>query len=105
MIIPGKFSNGKYTDLLFYEPSSGTGDFWVTDGKGDVARIGGATNWRHDWTMIVPGNYSGGPYTDLLFYEASTGTGEFWKTDGRGNVSLIKGYNGWRTTWTSIFQL
>ena len=39
MSIPGNFSSGKLTDLLFYEPSAGTGAFWQTDGRGNVSQI------------------------------------------------------------------
>jgi hypothetical protein len=106
MIIPGHFSDSPYTDHLFYEPSTGTGAFWRTDGHGNVSQIGVSnTNWNRDWTMIIPGRFSDGPYTDLLFYEASTGTGEFWRTDGEGNVSLITSYTDWRQSWNIIIAL
>ena len=105
MIIPGKFSNGPFTDLLFYDRAAGIGEFWRTDGQGNVSRIGTNTNWRKDWSIIIPGNFSGGQFTDLLFYEPSTGTGEFRRTDGHGNDSVIRGYHDWRKSWTSIVSL
>jgi hypothetical protein len=69
MIIPGKFSDGPYTDLLFYDPLRGEGEFYQPDGQGGMTRIGSTqTGWSPYWHTIVPGNFSGGPYTDLLFY-------------------------------------
>ena len=99
---PGQFLGRTVHRLLFYEPATGTGEFWRTDGRGNVSLIGANNDWRKDWSMIIPGKFSGGPFTDLLFYEPSTGTGEFWRTDGHGNVSLIRGYTNWRKSWTSI---
>jgi hypothetical protein len=32
MIIPGKFSNSQYDDLLFYDPTGGVGEFYPTGG-------------------------------------------------------------------------
>ena len=102
LIVPGKFSDGPYTDLLFYDPVAGTGEFWQCDGKGNLSLIGSNPDWNSDWSIIVPGNFSGGKYTDLLFYEPSTGTGEFWSPDGRGNISLIQAHTNWRSDWTTI---
>jgi len=48
LIIPGKFSNGRFTDLLFYDRAAGIGEFWSTDGEGNVSRIGTNTDWRKD---------------------------------------------------------
>ncbi len=102
VIIPGKFSDSPYTDLLFYDQAAGTGEFYRTDGKGNISLIKSNTNWRKTWAMIIPGKFSNGKYTDLLFYEPSSGTGDFWVTDGKGDVARIGGATDWRHDWTMI---
>jgi hypothetical protein len=104
-IVAGIFSHKSSQtpqDILFYEPSSGTGEFWQVDQYGHFTRLATNTDWRKTWSIIVPGKFSDGPFTDLLFYEASSGTGEFWRTDGHGHVSLIHQNTGWRKDWSII---
>jgi hypothetical protein len=103
-IVPGKFADGPNTDLLFYERSTGQGEFWSSNGDGTISLIG-ETNfgWRTSWQMIVPGNFTDGPYTDLLFYDRDAGQGEFWSANGDGTISMIGETNsGWRSTWARI---
>jgi hypothetical protein len=40
MIVPGHFSGGPYTNLLFYDPLRGEGEFYQPNGQGDMTRIG-----------------------------------------------------------------
>jgi hypothetical protein len=105
MIIAGIFS-GKSPrtplDILFYEPGSGTGEFYQVDQKGNFTFLGTNTGWRGSWSIIVPGKFSDSPFTDLLFYDPGAGTGEFWRTDGQGHVSLIASNTGWRSDWSII---
>jgi hypothetical protein len=69
-IIPGNFSDGGYTDLLFYD-SAGTGAFYRTY-EGEIALLRTHTGWQlggRPWTHIIPGNFFFPiKYTDLLFY-------------------------------------
>jgi hypothetical protein len=90
-IVPGEFGGGNnFTDLLFYEAASGTGQFYATDGKGGIKQLNIYTNWRHTWTHIIPGSFGGDRFTDLFFYDAASGVGEFYATDGHGGISLLK---------------
>jgi hypothetical protein len=104
-IIPGNFS-GKSPqtplDVLFYEASSGTGEFYQVDIKGNFNLLNSNTGWRSSWNMIIPGNFSDSPFTDLLFYDAAAGVGEFYETDGHGGLSLIQTNTGWRSDWSII---
>ncbi len=51
-VIPG------LTDLVFYDRSSGQGEFYATDGQGGLAMIGATdTGWRTSWSLIVPGTF------------------------------------------------
>ena len=100
LIIPGKFSDSQYTDLLFYDPTSGTGEFYAT-GNGLRPRFAGYTDWRHTWSIILAGKFSDSSYDDLMFYDPTSGTGEFYPTGG-GLKSRFAGYTNWRTSWAAI---
>jgi len=52
-IIPGKFSNSPFTELLFYDRALGNGEFYKTDGNGHLPFIRGYPNWRTTWSNIV----------------------------------------------------
>ncbi|MDQ1537916.1 MAG: hypothetical protein QOE58_2309, partial [Actinomycetota bacterium] len=39
--------------LLFYEASTGTGEFYASDGKG-MSLLSNNQGWRTDWTHIIP---------------------------------------------------
>jgi len=68
MIVPGNFSGNGFTDLLFYDPTSGEGYFYTTDGKGNTNLLQ-KQDWRKTWSIILPGNFGGSGYSDLLFYD------------------------------------
>jgi hypothetical protein len=68
-IIPGDFGGSGRTDLLFYEQSTGTGEFYTTDGAGNISLLKNHTGWRQSWKDIIPGDFGGSGRTDLLFYE------------------------------------
>jgi hypothetical protein len=89
--------------LLFYDPSSNTGEFYAVNVLGEIGLLRTHTDWRSSWTHIVPGNFSGGDdLTDLLLYDPTAGEGEFYKTDGSGGIALIRKQTGWRSSWTHI---
>lgn len=107
-IVPGNFWGGAVeTDVLFYEASTGTGEFYRSDGHGGLLLIRRNQGWRHTWTHIVSGKFTptglGASQLDaLLFYEAGTPNGEIYATDGNGNLILWISVNDWRTDWTHI---
>ena len=68
-IVPGNFGGSAHTDLLFYDPSLGQGEFWTTDGQGGIGQPRLHEGLRPSWRQIVPGEFGGGVHTDLLFYE------------------------------------
>jgi hypothetical protein len=102
LIVPGNFGGNDYTDLLFYDPTTGEGEFYTRDGSGNIAFLKKHTGWRKTWQLIVPGNFGGNNYTDLLFYDPTTGEGEFYTTDGSGNIAFLKKHTDWRKTWKLI---
>ncbi len=57
------------SDLLFYDPTAGQGEFYSTDGSGNIALLKASSGWRSTWSIIVPGSFNGDGFTDLLFYD------------------------------------
>ncbi len=100
-IVPGNFGGTNNTDRLFYDPTTGDGEFFKIDSSGNVSLLKKHTGWRKTWKLIIPGNFGGSSYTDLLFYDPS-GEGEFYATDGSGNISLLKKHTGWNKTFELI---
>ena len=94
IILPGCFGGTEWTNLLFYDPASGTGSFQELSYPGGDPPTGvwssseNYTGWREDWDLIVPGNFwmadpedvyfPDGGFTDLMFYERAAGYGEFY---------------------------
>jgi hypothetical protein len=67
--LPGNFGGSEFTDLLYYDPKVGEGEFYTTDGKGNIQLLKKHTGWRKTWSRILAGNYDSGGYSDLLFYD------------------------------------
>ena len=103
-ILPGNFSQGNYTDLLFYDKSNGEAKFYLTESSGDIRKIGDThKNWRKSWHIMVSGNFNGSSLSDLLFYDKLKGEAEFYSTSGNGDIRRIgKTLKGWRKTWDMI---
>ena len=78
------------------------GEFYTTDGSGNIALLKTHANWRKTWNLIVPGNFRGNGCTDLLFYDPTTGESEFYTTNASGNMARLKKYTDWRKTWNLI---
>jgi hypothetical protein len=57
MIVPGEFNGDGFTDLLFYDPAAGQGEFYSTDGGGNLALLKANSGWRRTWSVIVAGNF------------------------------------------------
>jgi hypothetical protein len=100
-IIPGRFGGDGRTDLLFYQASTGTGEFYTCTGRALLKPLKSHTGWRGSWRHIVPGHFGGDAFTDLLFYDSTAGVGEFYATH-QGDIELLATHAGWRTTWAAI---
>jgi len=93
-IVPNKIQ------LLLYDATTGTSEFYSTNGQGSLDLVRQHTGWRTGWTMILAGRF--GKTIGLLFYSASTGTGEFYRVDHLGDIFLAKRYTNWRGSWHTI---
>ena len=65
-IIPGNFSNGSSSGLLFYDWARGVGVFYSVSGDGNIKHLKTHKDWRKTWAHIIPGNFGGNGYTELL---------------------------------------
>jgi hypothetical protein len=106
-IVAGNFgvSTLKYpfpTNLLFYDATNGTGEFYSVDNVGHMRLIRTDTTWRKSWHSIIPGNFSSNRIDDLLFYDKGAGVGEFYKLDGNSGMTLFSKHENWRKTWQHV---
>jgi hypothetical protein len=105
IILSGNFSaetrdasqGGGFSDLLFYDRSTGEIEIYKMDGAGHLDRLVRRHTMRRSWDIIIPGNW-GGPsaYTDLLCYDRSAGLLEFYASDGEGSLELLRSLNNQR---------
>jgi len=56
-IVPGPFGGHGFSDLFFYQASTGTGEFWAIKGRGEINLIRSHSGLRQDWSHIVSGNF------------------------------------------------
>ena len=99
-IIPGTFTGGSETDLLFHSRNNGFAQVYTT-ADGGWKKVRDYSGWRKTWTHIIPGNFTGGSGTDLLFYSRSEGYGRFYTTSG-GGLTRVRNHSNWRKTWSHI---
>jgi hypothetical protein len=114
--------------LLFYSQADGLGEFYATDGQGNLMDEQGNvgrwmkqyTGWMNTWDLIVPLPYGLDRNDDgdaLLFYAQNDprevkGVGEFYRTGGQGQLLDAQGnvrsdkpvarYNDWAKNWKVI---
>jgi hypothetical protein len=100
-IIPGNFTGGALTDLIFYDKDAGEGALLINRGSGVFEQKSWA-GWRKTWTQIVPGKFIENGQTQLLFYDQSVGEAAIYGFDQQGEMKLLKQFSGWSHTWTFI---
>src|SRR5579884_3344697 len=104
-IVPGHFGGpGPYNDLLFYDRSAGVGNFYTTDGLGNLTLLNGHTDWSADWDVIVAGNFGLNKTgrSDLLMYSRARNTAAFYSVSAQANITLLKEYTDWNNDWDII---
>jgi hypothetical protein len=101
-IVPGRFGGHGFSDLLFYQASTGTAELWAVRGRVEINLIRSHSGLPQDWSHIVAGNFGGGRQSDVLFYSASRRTAEIHSCDGNGGLRLINTIPNWGP-WTHVF--
>ena len=49
--------------------ATGLGEFYTTNGQGELSLLKVHTNLRKTWDKIIPGDFGSNGRTDLLFYQ------------------------------------
>lgn len=92
IVVPGKFNNDSFTDLLLYNKLEGKALCVKTNGEGDIVTIREFLGWRKTWHQIIAGNFGGSGLSDLLLYDNTTGELHFVSIDGSfSSVTTISG--------------
>ena len=100
-IVPGNFGGDAFTDLLFYDPDAGLGEFYSVS-QGAIKLLSSKNVWARTWNTILPGNFSGGTTTDLFFYDPYDGIAQFYST-AKGQLATSLGYfTDWRNSWNNL---
>ncbi len=73
--------------LLFYDRNAGQGEFYDTDGQGNIALLKSYSGWRTSWTQILPCTAAQSAGPNLFFYDSNAGAAEFYSTDFLANSS------------------
>ena len=104
LLVPGDFGGPDGTDLLVYDRSAGTGQFYAVDGATLTVLGASKTGWRTSWRAIVAGRFDQSGHDALLFYDAAAGEAEFWtfQPDGDTFTRIGATNSGWRTTWSQV---
>jgi hypothetical protein len=92
-IVSGRFTDSRFSSLLFVEDSTGYAELYDTNGQGALQTplrgqfnpLGGRTTWTH----IVPGYFGPSGFTGLLLYHQAAGFGQFYDSDGKGGFVLL----------------
>jgi hypothetical protein len=101
-IVPGRFNADSYTDLLFYDRDTQTGQIYTTNGTGVLTPWGAPLSWTRGWDLVVAGNFDADGLTDFLFYERATGHAEFHAMTAAGTLVPLGSPHLWRRTWDLI---
>ncbi|MGH9581965.1 MAG: hypothetical protein ACRD4O_03390 [Bryobacteraceae bacterium] len=102
-IVAGPFGKSG-AQLLFYDASTGTGEFFGLDASGNLHLINRNTGWLTSWTQIIAGKFTSDDGLQLLFYDAEAGIGDFWSVDNNASVHRVRTNTGWRNSWYSIIR-
>jgi len=87
--------------LLFYDRNAGQGEFYDTDGQGNIALLKSYSGWRTSWTQILPCSVAQSGSPNLLFYDSNAGAAEFYSTDFQANINLLSS-STYSKGWTLI---
>jgi hypothetical protein len=94
IVLSGIFhGTGNYSDLLFYDPNSGTIATYATDGAGHLiplATLSGVTGYQ----KVATGDFTGDGLTDLALYDPFTRSLQTIKSSSDGHLLYQTVYGG-----------
>ncbi len=98
-------ANPALTDLFFYNQSVGRGEFYGTDGLGNINHLSTYSALPKSLTQILSGMFSfGSPCEGMLMYDNAQGAGAFYTAGRDGTLNLVSFLGGWRKSWTHIIK-
>ena len=96
-------ANPAITDLFFYSQPIGRGEFYGTDGMGNINHLSTYSVLPKSFAQILSGMFIfGSPYEGMLLYDNSQGAGAFYGAGRDGTLELVSFLGGWRKSWTQI---
>ena len=98
----GNFFGDDFSGLFFYAQSSGAGEFWRTNGQGEIAFVSRAGDFPTMWTHIIAGAFYRADRTGLLCYDQHSGFAVFYDVSDDGRLVSKREHNGWRPSWTHL---
>jgi hypothetical protein len=103
----GDINSDGFTDLTWYNATTGVVSAWLLDGSGTVtgtkelnAKCTAASGCVRDWKAIGFGDVNSDGFTDLTWYNATTGVVSAWLLNGSGTVTGTKEID-WKCTAAS----
>jgi hypothetical protein len=102
-IIVGPFGKSG-AQLLFYDATTGVGEFFGLDANGNLRLLKQNTGWRTSWTQIISGKFSSDDGLQLLFYDAAANTGEFYAVDNNAGLRRLRTITTFRSSWNAIIR-
>jgi len=101
-IVAGNFLGDDFSALFFYAQSSGTSQFWRTNGQGEREFVSSASDFPMTWTHIVAGAFYRPDRTGLLCYDQRSGLAVLYDVSDDGRLVSKREHGGWRPSWTHI---
>jgi hypothetical protein len=101
-IVAGKFFGDGFSSLFFYEQSSGTGEFWRTDGQGEITFVSTVSDFPTRWTHIIAGAFYRPGRSSLLCYDQTSGLAVLYDVSDDGRLVSKRELGGWRPSWTHL---
>jgi hypothetical protein len=104
VIRPGKFNADGFTDLFFYNGTSGTVIYATTNGSGGLATQVTNTGFSTEWTEIVPIE-NGTGRTGFMFYNQNNGETIWSQTLNGGGIGTQTPHSGFANYWSDIVPM
>lgn len=101
-IVAGKFFGDDFSGLFFYAQSSGVGEFWRTNGQGEIEFVARAGDFPTRWTHIIAGAFYRPDRTGLLCYDQHSGLAVLYDVSDDGRLVSKREHGGWRPSWTHL---
>lgn len=106
-VVRGNYDGGNYDCLFFYDAAIGRGEFWMTDGQGNLTQgnyVQGAM--PRNGTSIVRANLSGAiDQNDVLTYNSSNGMAAILEVQSPGGKGVRERSLQWVPGFTQIMPV